>query len=280
MSYSHPRTECASTRSVSGTPNARYLYDGLNLVQEQNGTGTVLANTLSGPGLDQVYRRTEAAGNRNFLTDAQGSVIALSDGAATPTVPKSYTYAPYGAQTTTGTASTNPFGFTGREADQTSGLQYNRARYLSPAMGRFISEDPIGIAGGMNVYGYANQAPTVFGDPLGLDPGGPGVSFMASLLSIIGFGIAFGLLFALGPPGASLGFLLLGQASQAIALLGFAFAAASGSLPNALASAFFFGIAMAGTFWLPPTAGVIFLLIVSGAKVGRNIQFLVAGENP
>jgi len=45
---------------------------------------------------------------------------------------------------------------------------YYRARYYSPAIGRFISEDPIGIAGGINRYAYAYDSPTNFSDPLGL----------------------------------------------------------------------------------------------------------------
>lgn len=49
-------------------------------------------------------------------------------------------------------------------------LQYNRARYYSPTWGRFVSEDPIGVAGGINLFGYVGQAPTMFPDPLGLEP--------------------------------------------------------------------------------------------------------------
>jgi RHS repeat-associated protein len=98
-------------------------------------------------------------------------VIGLADGAATPIVSTSYTYEPYGTQTFTGTASTNPFGFTAREFDAANGLQFNRARYTNPTFGRFVSEDPIDIAGGLNLYGYAGNAPTLFTDPLGLESG-------------------------------------------------------------------------------------------------------------
>jgi RHS repeat-associated protein len=94
-------------------------------------------------------------------------VIALATGQSIPTVPTSYTYEPYGAQSVSGTASSNPFGFTAREADAANGLQFNRARYLSPTYGRFVSEDPIGIAGGSNLYRYVEDAPALFADPLG-----------------------------------------------------------------------------------------------------------------
>lgn len=158
------------SRTASGA-TAKYLFDGLQMIQEQNGTGTVTANTLAGQGIDQPLRRVETAGTtRNYLTDGLGSVIGLADGQSTPTVPTSYTYEAYGAQTVTGTAATNPFGFTAREYDSANGLQFNRARSMSPTFGRFISEDPIDIAGGMNLYGYAGNAPSVFTDPLGLEP--------------------------------------------------------------------------------------------------------------
>jgi uncharacterized protein RhaS with RHS repeats len=47
--------------------------------------------------------------------------------------------------------------------------EYYRARYYDPKIGRFISEDPIRLRGGVNVYEYAHNNPTRFGDPLGLD---------------------------------------------------------------------------------------------------------------
>jgi len=54
-----------------------------------------------------------------------------------------------------------------RENDGT-GINYYRARYYDPSLHRFISEDPIGFAGGnVNLYGYTNNSPTNFRDPSG-----------------------------------------------------------------------------------------------------------------
>ena len=58
--------------------------------------------------------------------------------------------------------------FAGREYDSESGLYYMRARYYDPALGRWISEDPIGIAGGLNGYAYAGNDPVNGRDPSGL----------------------------------------------------------------------------------------------------------------
>jgi|GEM_PF-4054171 len=46
----------------------------------------------------------------------------------------------------------------------------SEARWYSPVMGRFLSEDPIGLAGGINQYAYTNNNPVNLTDPFGLDP--------------------------------------------------------------------------------------------------------------
>ncbi len=48
------------------------------------------------------------------------------------------------------------------------GLTYRRSRYYDPTSGRFTQEDPIGLAGGLNLYGFANGDPVNFSDPFGL----------------------------------------------------------------------------------------------------------------
>ena len=53
-----------------------------------------------------------------------------------------------------------------------SGMQYMRNRYYDPVHGRFTQEDPIGLAGGLNLYGYANGDPVNYSDPFGLSPVG------------------------------------------------------------------------------------------------------------
>lgn len=60
--------------------------------------------------------------------------------------------------------------YTGREDDGT-GLMYYRARYYNPRLSRFISEDPIGLAGGSNLYGYVGGGPVRWRDALGLAMG-------------------------------------------------------------------------------------------------------------
>jgi RHS repeat-associated protein len=57
--------------------------------------------------------------------------------------------------------------FQGQYFDDETGLHYNTFRYYDPEVGRFITQDPIGLAGGRNLYSYSVN-PVVWGDPLGL----------------------------------------------------------------------------------------------------------------
>ena len=57
--------------------------------------------------------------------------------------------------------------FQGQYFDIETGLHYNRFRYFDPDIGRFISQDPIGLHGGNNLYQYAPN-PSGWVDPLGL----------------------------------------------------------------------------------------------------------------
>jgi RHS repeat-associated protein len=57
--------------------------------------------------------------------------------------------------------------FQGQWADEETGFYYNLHRYYDPAMGRYLSQDPIGLAGGVNLYEYVGN-PVSMVDPLGL----------------------------------------------------------------------------------------------------------------
>ncbi|MCW0410838.1 hypothetical protein NB709_000714 [Xanthomonas sacchari] len=140
-----------------------YLYDGLDAVQETQG-GTVNP-ILTGLGIDERYVRNEASGRAYFLSDALGSTRALTN--ASGSLIQRYDYTPYGQTSQASAGTTNPYQYTGRERDA-SGLYYYRARYYAPSLGRFLSEDPIGLAGGVNPYAYVRGRPVVLTDPLGL----------------------------------------------------------------------------------------------------------------
>ncbi|PTC22071.1 type IV secretion protein Rhs, partial [Pseudomonas palleroniana] len=69
----------------------------------------------------------------------------------------------------------NPLRFQGQYCDPESGLHYNRHRYYNPDIGRYLTPDPVKLAGGINAYQYVPN-PTGWVDPLGLNtcPGSNG----------------------------------------------------------------------------------------------------------
>ena len=106
------------------------------------------------------------AGTFYYGTDLQGSVYAMW--IASGQVMNSYSYAPFGETLTATEAWANPLRYAGRELDTSTGLYYNNARWYDPALHRFISEDPIGIEGGSNLYAYTANDPVNYVDPSGL----------------------------------------------------------------------------------------------------------------
>ncbi len=113
------------------------------------------------------------------MTDGGGSIAS------------SMTFTAYG-ESVSGTA--QRYGYAGAHGCQAGPevpFQHLGHRYYDPSIGRFLQRDPIGIAGGLNVYAYAHARPTQFVDPLGLyvifiPPAGPWVQLTPSDIEAAG----------------------------------------------------------------------------------------------
>ena len=152
-------------KDVDGTIT-RYVYDGTDIVMTFDDLGVLQARVNHGDRVDQPLFMARGGQATYYHGDHLGSVRALSD--ASGAVVNSYAYDAFGNTTAASETVANPYRFTAREFDAESGLSYHRARYYDGNAGRFITRDPIGLAGGdQNLYSY------VFNDPVNLtDPSG------------------------------------------------------------------------------------------------------------
>ncbi len=142
-----------------------YLYDGEQPVCELGASGGVAAaNTFGAEGL---LSRHTAAGEVFYVFDPSGNVSERLTSSGT--VASSDLTDGFGARTTTDT-SRDPFGFGGQwggYTDAETGLTLFTHRFYDPATGRFLTRDPMGYEGGLNLYGYCANDPINRSDAAG-----------------------------------------------------------------------------------------------------------------
>jgi RHS repeat-associated protein len=143
-----------------------FAYDGDNLVEETNASGTAVARYSQGLNIDEPLAMLRSGATSYYHADGLGSITSLSNGAGS--LAQTYSFDSFGKLTNSSGSLTNPFRFTGREFDTETSLYYYRARYYDPQAGRFLGEDPIDFRGGMNFYLYVSNEPLDFHDPFGL----------------------------------------------------------------------------------------------------------------
>jgi RHS repeat-associated protein len=128
-----------------------------------NKTVLTKASQLSVTSTKQTYYHLDPAGTAVMATDSKGSILWKES------------HRPYGDKITkSAAASTNTIGYTGKPHDNETGLSYMGARYYNPAIGRFMSMDPVGFdtdnIHSHNRYAYANNNPYRYIDPDGRSP--------------------------------------------------------------------------------------------------------------
>lgn len=151
-----------------------YGYDrNSNLLTDNDGSGTTRAdyvylNPQSGPGATPVGTIQPSNNAMYFLhTDSLGTPSAATD--IHRTVQWSATYQPFGCTATGMSGIVQDLRLPGQEWDLESGFNHNGFRNYATALTRYVESDPIGLAGGMNTYQYAQGNPFKYPDPKGLN---------------------------------------------------------------------------------------------------------------
>ena len=108
----------------------------------------------------------QAGVDYSYLYDGKGNVTALIDGSQS--VVSTYTYDVFGNLMSRTGSLDQQFMFSTKSYDENIGLYYYGYRFYSPSIGRWITRDPLGEVGGINLYGFVHNDPVNLVDPLGL----------------------------------------------------------------------------------------------------------------
>ncbi|CAB1206382.1 Putative deoxyribonuclease RhsC [Serratia marcescens] len=158
----------------------RFLWQGYRLLQEQRDDGSRRSWSYDPASPWSPLAALEQAGDSRsadiywYHTDLNSAPLEVTDAAGSLCWSGQYdTFGKLQGQTVAGAAKRQgaqyqqPLRYAGQYQDDESGLHYNLFRYYEPEVGRFTTQDPIGLRGGLNLYQYAPN-PLMWVDPLGL----------------------------------------------------------------------------------------------------------------
>jgi len=170
------------TEKENGTQTKQetFVWCGARICQKRASNGSTVVRSYFGQGFE------ESGPTKYFYTrDHLGSVreVVGSDGT---TVASQLSYDPWGKSSESGSGALSDFTYTGHYYDRPTGLTLAPYRGYDPGLGRWLSRDLLGLAGGLNLYGYVDNDPANALDPLGLSsaPTREELTFIAELLGV------------------------------------------------------------------------------------------------
>lgn len=186
-----------ATTNAEGTE--RHVYDeNWQVIADVDAEGNVLRSYEWGEGIDRLLAVRIGARTYAALTDVQGTVWGYAD--AHGAVVARWTYDAWGnvlseevAARAAGLRAVR-YRFQGRECSAATGLVNFRMRWYDPVTGRWLSKDPIGLSGGLNLYAFCEGDPVNKTDPDGMSWKGVLDLIKEVVKNLLGY---------LSPPGAS-----------------------------------------------------------------------------
>ena len=174
------------------TNEVRFIYDGMQVIQERDTNnnpqvtytrGLDLSMSLRGSGgIGGLLAHTDANGSTFYHADGTGNITALMDG--NENIVARYEYDSFGRLINKqgSMADANRYRFSSKEYVSQAGIYYYGYRFYDPNCGGFLNLDPIGEAGGINLYRAVGNNPVSRIDPYGLDPAfSPGIGIFHNL---------------------------------------------------------------------------------------------------
>ena len=182
------RVRKITERSNGSKVRERIYLPGFELYREYDHGGVVSLERETLPVMDGKRRialvETRTIGQDNdsektprrltryqFSNHLQSALLELDESARIISYEE---YFPYGSTSyqavRSQTQAPKRYRYTGKERDEENKLNYHGARYYAPWLGRWVSSDPVGMAGGMNSYAYAFNNPVRLVDPRGTQP--------------------------------------------------------------------------------------------------------------
>jgi uncharacterized protein RhaS with RHS repeats len=110
-----------------------FAYDGDNLIETVNSSGSVVARYVQTQNIDEPLAQLRSSTTSYHEADCLGSISSLTSSAGA--VASTYTYDSFGNVTNSTGTLRSPFGYTAREFDPETSLYYYRARYYDPEAG-------------------------------------------------------------------------------------------------------------------------------------------------
>ena len=166
FTYSYNALNQLDSYTINGVRTNLLLDAAGHVIAAYNASGTLIANYQYG--LQLISRQAPGGSNSFYDFDLTGNTTAITNSAGA--IVNTYSYLPFGEKLSSTGSAGNLFTFSGASGvlDLGDGLYRMVHRTYSPSLGRFLQPDPTGFAGGLNLYRYADNAPSLLIDPSGL----------------------------------------------------------------------------------------------------------------